>query len=101
GRRRCRGLPLPGAIDPALPAAKHFCRHDARRGLWPCDLSADERRHRRAPFGLALVIATLAHLTRLSRAGFVFAREGVLALADPARLPLPARTALALARLIE
>jgi ubiquinone biosynthesis protein len=43
----------------------------------------------------------LSHLLRLSRAGFVFAREGVLALIDPRTLPLPARTALSFARLIE
>ncbi len=47
------------------------------------------------------MIAALAHLTRLARAGFVFAREGVFALVDPARLPLPARAALRIARLIE
>ena len=41
-----------------------------------------------------LVIAALAHLVRLARAGFVLAREGVLALVDPAPLPLPARAAL-------
>jgi ubiquinone biosynthesis protein len=47
------------------------------------------------------VISAISHLTRLGRAGFVFAREGVLALADPAPLPWPARTALKLARLFE
>jgi ubiquinone biosynthesis protein len=47
------------------------------------------------------MIAALAHLSRLARAGFVFAREGVLALVDPTPLPLPARGALALARSIE
>jgi ubiquinone biosynthesis protein len=47
------------------------------------------------------VISAISHLVRLARAGFVFAREGVLALADPARLPLPARAALRVARLIE
>jgi ubiquinone biosynthesis protein len=47
------------------------------------------------------VIAPLTHLARLSRAGFVFAREGVLALIDPKPLPMPARLALKLARLIE
>src|SRR5262249_50085007 len=45
------------------------------------------------------VIAAFAHLSRLARAGFVFAREGVLALIDPKPLPMPARTALWLARL--
>ncbi len=47
------------------------------------------------------MISALAHLTRLARAGFVFAREGVLAVVDPAPLPLPGRVALRLARLIE
>jgi len=47
------------------------------------------------------VIAAISHLLRLGRAGFVFAREGVFALVDPALLPLPARGALKLARLIE
>jgi ubiquinone biosynthesis protein len=47
------------------------------------------------------MISAIAHLTRLGRAGLVFAREGVLALVDPAPLPWPAQTALKLARLIE
>ena len=47
------------------------------------------------------MIAGLAHLHRLGHAGFVFAREGVFGLVDPARLPLPARAALRVARLIE
>jgi len=47
------------------------------------------------------VITSISHLVRLARAGFVFAREGVLALVDASVLPMPARTALALARLIE
>jgi ubiquinone biosynthesis protein len=47
------------------------------------------------------MISSLAHVARLSRAGFVFAREGVLALVDPAPLPLAARAVLRLARLIE
>ena len=44
---------------------------------------------------IAFVIAALAHLSRLGRAGFVFAREGVFALVDPAPLPLPAQAAVA------
>ena len=47
------------------------------------------------------MISSLSHLARLARAGFVFAREGVFSLVDPAPLPLPARVGLHLARLIE
>jgi len=47
------------------------------------------------------VISAIGHLFRLARAGFVFAREGVFALADPAALPASARLGLKLARLIE
>jgi ubiquinone biosynthesis protein len=47
------------------------------------------------------VIAAFAHLTRLARAGLVFAREGVFALIDPAPLPTPARLLVRAARLIE
>jgi ubiquinone biosynthesis protein len=47
------------------------------------------------------VIAALSHLFRLARAGFVFAREGVLGLVDPAPLPAPVRLGLRLARLLE
>jgi ubiquinone biosynthesis protein len=47
------------------------------------------------------VIAAIAHSVRLGRAGVVFAREGVLALVDIDKLPLPARAAVRCARLIE
>ena len=47
------------------------------------------------------MISSIAHLARLARAGFVFAREGVLALIDPVMLPLPAQFGLRMARLIE
>ena len=47
------------------------------------------------------MISAISHLTRLARAGFVFAREGVFALVDPVMLPLPARFAQRMARLIE
>jgi ubiquinone biosynthesis protein len=47
------------------------------------------------------VIAALSHFVRLGRAGIVFAREGVLALVDTNKLPLPARAAVRCARLIE
>jgi len=47
------------------------------------------------------VIAAISHLSRLARAGFVFAREGVFGLLDPTPMPLPAQTAIKLARLME
>ncbi len=47
------------------------------------------------------MISGVSHLTRLARTGFVFAREGVFALIDTRPLPLPAKTTVALARLIE
>lgn len=47
------------------------------------------------------MISALSHLSRLARTGYVFAREGVFALIDTRALPLPERTAIALARLIE
>jgi ubiquinone biosynthesis protein len=47
------------------------------------------------------VIAAIAHLARLTRAGFVLAREGVFAIVDPKSLPFGPRVALGLARLIE
>ena len=47
------------------------------------------------------MISGPAHLARLARASFVFAREGVLALIDPRPLPLPARLAVRAGRLIE
>jgi ubiquinone biosynthesis protein len=49
----------------------------------------------------AFVISAFAHIPRLGRAGFVFAREGVLGLVDPRPLPAGARAGLRLARLIE
>jgi ubiquinone biosynthesis protein len=47
------------------------------------------------------VISALAHLSRFVRANYVFAREGVFGLVDPALLPPPARLGLRFARLIE
>ena len=47
------------------------------------------------------MISSLTNLFRLARAGYVFAREGVLGLIDPRPLPLGARFALRLARLCE
>jgi len=47
------------------------------------------------------VIAATSHLLRLTRAGLVFAREGVFALVDTRPLPLPARAGIAVARLLE
>jgi len=47
------------------------------------------------------VISAIGHLFRLAHSGFVFAREGVLSLVDPAPLPAPARLGLTIARLLE
>jgi ubiquinone biosynthesis protein len=47
------------------------------------------------------VIAALSHVVRLAHAGWILAREGVLALVDTARLPVSARAGLRMARLIE
>jgi ubiquinone biosynthesis protein len=47
------------------------------------------------------VIAAIVHFARLARAGFVFAREGVLGLVDPAPLPAGARGGLRILRLFE
>jgi ubiquinone biosynthesis protein len=47
------------------------------------------------------VISAPAHLLRLARAGFVFAREGVFGIIDPAVAPVGARPLLRMARLLE
>jgi ubiquinone biosynthesis protein len=47
------------------------------------------------------VLSGLFHLVRLTRAGFVLAREGVFALVDPQALPPGPRFLLRCARLIE
>jgi ubiquinone biosynthesis protein len=47
------------------------------------------------------VISALTHITRLARAGFVFAREGVFGAVDPSLVPPPGQLALKLARLVE
>jgi ubiquinone biosynthesis protein len=47
------------------------------------------------------VISGAAHLIRLARAGFVFAREGVLGVIDSAMVPVPARPLYRMARLFE
>jgi ubiquinone biosynthesis protein len=47
------------------------------------------------------VISAPAHLVRLARAGFIFAREGVFGIVDPVMVPVPARPLLRLARLFE
>ena len=88
-------------IDPQVSQAEGLHAHDRGRRLPPRLVHADDRRRGGAAFGLALVISAFSHLIRLGRAGFVFAREGVFALVDTRPLPLPAKTAIALARLIE
>ena len=47
------------------------------------------------------IVFAPAHLARLARAGFVFAREGVFGVVDPVFFPWPIRLVLRLGRLIE
>jgi len=47
------------------------------------------------------VISSLVHISRLTHAAFVFAREGVFGIIDPSPLPPPAQAAIRAARLIE
>lgn len=47
------------------------------------------------------MLSSAVHIFRLARAGFVFAREGVLALIDPAMLPPGSHGLVRIARLIE
>ncbi len=47
------------------------------------------------------MISALTHITRLARAAFVFAREGVFGVVDPSLVPPPGQLALKIARLIE
>ncbi len=47
------------------------------------------------------MISAPAHVIRLGRAGYVFAREGIFGLVDPAAVPVPMRPLLRMARLIE
>ena len=99
--RRPRGLPISGRVHPQVSQAHGFRADDRDGRLPPCLVHGHDRRRGRAAFGLETVIASISHLIRLSRAGYVFAREAVFALVDTRPLPLPAKTAIALARLIE
>jgi ubiquinone biosynthesis protein len=47
------------------------------------------------------VISAITHIARLVRAGFVFAREGVFGVIDPALVPPPGQLAIKFARLVE
>jgi ubiquinone biosynthesis protein len=47
------------------------------------------------------VISALTHVARLTRAAYVFAREGVFSVVDPALVPPPGQILLRMARLIE
>ena len=101
GDRRPRGLSVSGRIDPQVSQAEGLRQDDRSRRLPPRFGDADDRRRGGVAFRLEAVIAGISHLIRLARAGFVFAREGVFALVDTRPMPLPAKTAIALARLIE
>src|ERR1700745_4157220 len=88
-------------IDPQVSQAAGLRPHD-RGGRFPPRLvHADDRRRCGHAFGLEIVISAISHLLRLSRAGFVIAREGVFSMVDTRPLPVPAKAALALGRLIE
>ena len=47
------------------------------------------------------MISAITHLSRLARAGLVFAREGVFGVIDPSLVPPPAQLLMKLARLVE
>lgn len=47
------------------------------------------------------MISAISHIARLARAGYVFAREGVFGVVDPALVPPPAQLLVKLARLVE
>ncbi len=47
------------------------------------------------------MISALTHIARVVRAGFVFAREGVFGVVDPALVPPPVQLGLKIARLVE
>ena len=47
------------------------------------------------------MISATIHIARLTRAAFVFAREGVFGAVDPSLVPPPGQLALRIARLIE
>ena len=47
------------------------------------------------------MISAIVHIARLTRAGYVFAREGVFGIVDPAPFPPAAQLALRLGRMIE
>jgi ubiquinone biosynthesis protein len=47
------------------------------------------------------VISAVTHISRLARAGFVFAREGVFGVVDPLLVPPPGQLAIRIARLVE
>ena len=47
------------------------------------------------------MISALSHVARLTRAAYVFAREGVFGTVDPALVPAPGQILLRTARLIE
>ena len=86
-----RRFPKPEAFAAMLRAA----------GFGRVSFQTNDRRHRGAALRLAFVISAPAHLVRLGRAGYVFAREGVFGIVDPSDVPVPARPFLRLARLIE
>ena len=77
-----------------FPRRRAFAAMMRGAGFARVSFKVDDRRHRGAAFRLALVISGPAHLIRLARAGFVFAREGVFGVDRSGNVPAPARIAL-------
>ena len=87
-----------------FPPPERFAEMIGEAGFARVDVHAPERGHRRDPLGLeALIMAilsSLGHVLRLTRAAFVFAREGAFVGVDPVPLPPVLRPPLAFANLI-
>ena len=82
--RRRRILSLSRREHPQISEASGVRGDDPRcRAFRASRCAKPDRRHRGVAFGLAFVISALTHITRLVRAGFVFAREGVFGAVDP------------------
>ena len=85
-----------------FPKPKAFAQMIETAGFRRVIVHGHDRRRGRITFGLELVIAATPIYFVSTRAGFVFAREGVFALVrHRGPCPSPARAAIAVARLLE